>query len=144
MENKIYDVIARILHLYGNRGEISMQKLVRVIYLCDWKYSIEYQAQITNIEWKYLDTEFSNKIISAFNKGKIGKNEFSFETDYSSLDDSELRIVDLITELSLQLDTDDFMKLVYSTYPMIKKEKDVSLNLPDLAKDYRYNYEYVK
>jgi hypothetical protein len=142
--NKIFDLISRILENYEKRGEISMLKIVFLIYLCDWKYSIEKGTQITDIKWKFLDKEFSKKIISAFNKGKIQKNTFSFKSDFSHLSNNEKKIIDFISTLSMELETDDFIKLVFSTYPMIRKEKDVHLDLPVLAKDYIKNYEYVK
>ena len=144
MENRVYDIISKLLDFHKTEQGISMQKLVFLIYLCDWKNSIEIGSQISNIEWKYLDSEFSKKIITAFKKGEVGENIFSFKSDYSSLNQHELKIINFIGKLSTKLDTDDFIKLVYSTYPMIKSDKNKLLNLPDLAKDYKDNYAYIE
>lgn len=143
MKNKIHDIISKILTFYKSEKEISLQKIVFLIYLCDWKNSIEHGRQMTDIEWKYLDSEFSKKIIAAFNEVRT-REGFEFKSNYANLSETELQVIDFIGTLSLKLNTEDFIKLVFSTYPMIRKEKYKSLNLPDLAEDYKSNYAYLK
>lgn len=143
MKDKIYDLISKILSFYESKGEISMQKLAFIIYLCDWKNSMDNENQITNIKWKYIDRDFSKNIIDAFEKGQEDKNSFSFKSNYTKLSKKELETIETISKLSLKLDTDDFIKLVYSTFPMIKKERNIILDLPDLAKEYKSDYEYM-
>ena len=53
------------------------------------------------------------------------------------------KVIDWIALLSDELNTNDFLKLVYSTYPMLRRAKNIDFNLTDLANEYKSSYDYV-
>lgn len=142
-KDKIYDIMSRILSFYEKIGEISMHKLLFLVYLSDWKNSIDHGKQLTGIRWKYIDEEFSRTLIAALEKATMEPGKLYFDKSYACLKAEEIKSIDFITHLSIELDTDDFLKLVYSTFPMLQGNTDTYLDLPHLAKDYKENYSYV-
>lgn len=144
-EIKIYNLIVKILDFYDNKKEISLHKLVFIIYLCDWKNSIEYGKQITEIKWKHFQGDFADTIAKSFKIGEVSNNKFSFEnTDENIFTNEELTSIKMISDLSLKLSTEEFVKLVFSTFPMMIKEKDSVLDLPDLASQYKEEYDFLE
>ena len=49
--NKLNELIKYILATYPKMEELSKPRLVKLIYLIDWKYSIEFGKQYTDIKW---------------------------------------------------------------------------------------------
>lgn len=140
---KIYDIISIILQFHKSIGIIHTKKLVSLIYLCDWKSSIDHGKTITNIPWKYLNDNYTEHIAAAFDIGKIEMGQYNFDENFGTLTAEEIEVVNYISQLSIELKSVDFMKLVFSTFPMLTQDRYKDLNLPELASDYIENYAFV-
>ena len=47
------DVVRYILKHYPHKNELAKGRLNKMVYLCDWKSSIDNGKQLTPIEWKF-------------------------------------------------------------------------------------------
>jgi hypothetical protein len=58
------------------------------------------------------------------------------DVDYPTLSADEMRILDFVMEGSAPLNWNEFIKLVYSTYPIVSQERYAKLDLVRLAQEY--------
>src|SRR5437879_3433155 len=45
------DVIAYLLIHYPSGHQLSLTRLMRIVYLADWRSAIAYRHQLTNVQW---------------------------------------------------------------------------------------------
>lgn len=145
-------LIRYILLNYPNVLELSKPRLVKLIYLIDWKYTIEKGEQYTNIEWYYNHYgPYVNDVID-FMRGnpmifKVESYQNPFGgglTDkFSLLDKSPISMEECIKEITdqfidytYQLTWNDFINLVYSSYPIKKNVRYSKLDLKELAVEF--------
>jgi hypothetical protein len=145
------DIMAYIIVNYPHKLDLSNAKLTKMIYLSDWRHAIKYGTQISSIKWYFdnygpfvwdikdeaeKDDQFMvSELLNAYGTPKIVislKNakyipRLSREEAYS---------VDHVIETSKKLNWDQFIRLVYSTYPIISSEKYTYLDLAQKAKEY--------
>jgi hypothetical protein len=147
------DIIVYIFANYPNPLELSKARVVKMIYLADWKSAIEYGEQITTINWYYNHFgPYVQDIVDEI------KQDGRFETTWISnmfgepkeliklkenadisvvLDERIKRTLNFVIEKTHLLYWSDFISLVYSTYPIVKLPKYSSLDLIELAKEYK-------
>ncbi len=58
------------------------------------------------------------------------------DIDYPSLDEEEKKLLDFVIEKSASKNWDEFIRLVYSTYPIATQERFSELDLVELAREY--------
>jgi predicted nucleic acid-binding OB-fold protein len=58
------------------------------------------------------------------------------DVDYPSLGEEERELLDFVIEKSAQKNWDEFIRLVYSTYPIATQERFSELDLVELAREY--------
>src|SRR5690242_9497793 len=51
----VRDVLVYFFTHYPKRGDLSIARLTRMVYLADWRSAILYRKQITPLEWQYGD-----------------------------------------------------------------------------------------
>lgn len=149
---KIVDIVGYILNNYPHKSELAKARINKIIYLMDWKSSIDRGKQISDIEWIFnhygpyvddVENEIRNderlKISMTFNYYNNPKYliELTDENvNFNEPNDEEKEILDLVIEVTKKLNWDDFINAVYSTYPITHSEKGSNLNLVKLAKEY--------
>jgi hypothetical protein len=124
-----------------------------MIYLIDWKSAIDNGVQITNAEWKFDhygpyvddfvkiakdDEDIEVKNTSTYFGGK--KQLFTLSKKFTSdisISPDQKKIVDFVITATKDKHYEGFIKLVYSTYPIISNERYNDLNLVVLAEKYR-------
>ncbi len=145
-------LIRYILLNYPSVKELSKPRIVKLIYLIDWKYTTVYNKQFTDIEWYFNHYgPYVNDVIDLMkNKSEVFKVE-SFQNQYQGitdkfflLDSSEIildekikQIVDLFIDYTFKLTWTSFINLVYSTYPIKSSPKYTYLNLESLAINFK-------
>jgi len=150
---RLIDLIVYILNNYPTIEELSKPRLVKLIYLIDWKYTIDFGEQYTNIKWFYnhygpyvdevIDTMKQNNDIfevesyinfygSESNKFRVIDNNYEI-----SLNDNIKKIADLLIDYTYKLKWNEFIGLVYSTYPIKVNSKYSYLDLKELASEFR-------
>lgn len=152
------NVVYYICSLARKTG-ISLPKarLVKLVYLADWKSSVEYGCQITEVKWFYNHFgPYVNEIIELIDMSpyfvrrnyinqfgkpaeKIDLKDQSLENESLKIEltNQQLRIIDFVFSVTQNMGYNEFLKLVYSTYPIIKTEKYNELDLVGLAEEYK-------
>jgi hypothetical protein len=153
MESVILNVIKYILSAYPYKDDLSASRLTKMLYLTDWKNAIEHDAQLSRTVWHfnhygpYVD-DFVNiarkdKDIKVTNtKTMFGGNKQLLELSNKDAEavhlTKELKaIVDFVINKTKDKNYDDFIKLVYSTYPVISSSKYSDLDLVAKAREYK-------
>ncbi len=153
MKTVISNIIKYLLKEYPHKAELSASRLTKMIYLMDWKSSIDYGRQITNAQWHfdhygpYIDDFVKmakeDKDISVENtlnyyggKKQLFKISEKFEGNFD-LTKEQKEIADFVINATKQKNYEDFIQLVYSTYPVISNERYSDLDLVGSAEKYK-------
>lgn len=148
---KTIDLIRYIINEYPHKDELSKARLNKIIYLVDWKSSIDRDTKITNIDWLFNhygpyvreienlitdDDRFS--ILSTRNIYGNEKNLITLKEDknFQEPNDTEKETIDFVIDKTRKFNWKKFIELVYSTYPIISQERGTTLDLVALAREY--------
>ena len=147
----IKDICSYIISNYPHKDELSNARLTKMVYLSDWLNSLKNGEQLTNINWYYDNYgpfvwEIYNSIVEHEDlfSIKITNNLYGSEKRLVTLkkvpeiniEENQRRIIDSIIEKTQKLYWNDFIKLVYSTYPILGSEKYTHLNLVEKALEF--------
>lgn len=153
MKNVITNIVKYLLKEYPHKAELSASRLTKMIYLMDWKSSIDYGRQITDAQWHFNhygpyvddfvrvakdDKDISVENTTTYYGGK--KQLFKLSEGYKGnieLTDEQRKIADFVIDATKQKTYEDFIQLVYSTFPVISNDRYSDLDLVDLAKKYK-------
>lgn len=149
---KLGEILVYLFWKYPNPNELSKARVVKMIYLADWRSAITKGKQITSINWIYNHYGPYVNDIADYVK-KDDRFEIKSTTNYwgefkevitlkpkeftIDLDKDTISILDFVIEGTSKLYWNDFIKLVYSTYPIKISVKYTKLNLVELAKKYK-------
>jgi hypothetical protein len=150
MENTI-DILKYLFSKYPNPYELSKARVVKMVYLADWRSAITQNKQLTDIKWIYNHYgPYVDDIISLLREDKnfeitSGLNSYNQPKELIRLSgkvtynirETTKEILDFVIAKTSILYWDDFIKLVYSTYPILKEKKLNELNLVKLATEYK-------
>lgn len=153
METKISNFIKYLLKSYPYKSELSASRLTKMLYLADWKSAIEESKQLTDAEWHfnhygpYVDdfikiAKDDNDIIVFSTQTMFGghKQQIELRSDFNKdieLEDNEKKILDFVIESTKSKNYEDFIKLVYSTYPIVSSSRYNDLDLVKMAQEYK-------
>jgi hypothetical protein len=153
----IREILAYFLKHYPHAGEMSNARVTKMVYLCDWRHAIETGQQVSPIQWIFdsygpfvWDVKKTAEDEPAIFNVDRSLNYYGTPKLILSLRDKEYSPVLTQTEQAAanhviaatkNLGWDAFIKLVYSTYPIIKCDRYSSLDLPSLAHEYN---QYVR
>lgn len=147
-------LIRYILLNYPNLNELSKPRLVKLIYLIDWKFTIENGSQFTDIRWVYNHYgPYVKDVINLMKEKKAVFNVESYQNSYEGitdkftlvdkteilLDENLKKIADKFITLTYKLTWTEFINLVYSSYPIKSNLKYSTLNLEELAVEFNRN-----
>jgi hypothetical protein len=146
------DVVAYLVKHYPHKSELSKARLTKIVYLADWRSAIVQGKQITNILWEFNhygpyvddvvdiaknDPDFSlDRSINLFGSLKE-VIKASSDISYDSLTEDEIEILDFVIRSTAPKYWNEFIKLVYSTYPIVTQSRFSKLDLVELAKNYK-------
>ena len=149
------DTLAYVLKHYppSLQSELSNARVTKMIYLADWHQAIKYNRQITGINWFFdnygpfvndvkVTAEADKAIFGISNvnnmhgqpKLMLSLKDQSFEPN---VDEKAKDSLDHVIELTRKLYWDKFIKLVYSTYPIVTSDRYSELDLVKKADEYR-------
>lgn len=153
MENVIMSVIKYILSAYPYKDELSASRLTKMLYLTDWKAALEYDSQLTNTVWHfnhygpYVDDfvkmakdDADINVINTTTMFGGHKQLFELSSEFKggvTLTPQLTEIVDFVINATKDKNYEEFIKLVYSTYPVISSSKYSNLDLVKKAREYR-------
>jgi Protein of unknown function (DUF4065) len=148
----VRDVIAYLCARYPHKGDLSKARLAKMVYLADWRSALERRRQVTDVEWEFNyygpyvnDIVSSARADSAFDVQQTvnicgGPKEIvrvRSDVEYPSLTEEDTRILDIVIASVAAKSWDDFIRLVYSTYPIVTQPRFSKLNLVELAEQYK-------
>ncbi len=149
--DRLRDVVAYICRNYPYKDELSNARVTKMVYLADWRSAITRGRQLTDLEWEFsnygpyvkdviqvaeMDPAF--EVVATKNLYGTPKDLVRVADDvvYPSLTEEEKELLDFVVSSSASKNWDDFIKLVYSTYPIVTQERFSKLDLVKLAKEY--------
>jgi hypothetical protein len=150
--NKLLELIVYVYNKYPKVEELSKTRLVKLIYLIDWKYTLLTGKQFTDIKWYF--NHYGPYVEDVMNLVKQEKSIFnvdSYENRYGGHSDRITKIKPMNVELSeaimnasdfiisntKNLNWPDFISLVYSTFPVQNNSKYTYLNLESEAVEFK-------
>lgn len=153
MENITSNVMKYLLKEYPHKDELSASRLTKMIYLMDWKSAIDNGSQITNVVWhfdhygpydhdvvkiakedKYIDIENTSNYYGGIKQLFKLSSEFDGGIEITGV---QKKIADFVIFATKDKSYDAFIRLVYSTYPVISSKRCSDLSLVDMAKKYK-------
>lgn len=155
---RLLNVIYYICHHARSLGTaLPKARLVKLVYLSDWKSAVEKGCQITEVKWLYnhygpyvkeiideidrnpdfVRRNYVNQFGKPAEKIDLKDEVFDMQQYTTNLNDDERKIIEFITDITKDMGYNEFLRLVYSTYPIIKSEKYQILDLAELAKGYQ-------
>lgn len=153
METKISNLIKYLLKNYPYKAELSASRLTKMLYLADWKSSIEESKQLTPAKWHFNHYGPYVDDFIKIAKDDDDINIFSTQTMYGGhkqqvelrddfdgkvvVQEFEKKILDFVIESTKSKNYEDFIKLVYSTYPVVSSSRYNDLDLVKMAQEYR-------
>lgn len=150
--SKLLELVKYIYSKYPRVEELSKTRLVKMVYLVDWKYTLLTGHQFTNIKWYFnhygpyvedvmamIKNEPSTfKVDSYVNPYGSISDKISVVSQYDiDLDDIAKVSADFIIGNTSKMNWDQFISLVYSTFPIKNSSKYTYLNLDLDAKIFK-------
>ncbi|SDU02515.1 Panacea domain-containing protein [Geopseudomonas guangdongensis] len=151
MTDKLLDIVKYILLNYPYPDDMSASRITKMVYLADWKEAISHGRQITNIKWFFnhhgpynddilqaaaRDKDIKVTVKSNAYGGKKTHIEILDRSQEVELSEGSSQTIDFVIEATKKKSYTEFIKLVYSTYPVISSEKYRSLDLVRKAEEY--------
>lgn len=150
--DKLKEIIAYILKKYPHKEEMSNARVTKIIYLSDWHQAIKFNRQITQINWKFDNygpyvhdvSETVKKYNDFFNiigtHNIFGGKKIIFTLKNGNyiphISQEEQESLDYIISATAHLTWDEFIRVVYSTYPIMTTERYSYINLIEKASQY--------
>ncbi len=147
---KLREIIRYICDHYPYQNELSKARLTKLVYLADWKFSLKHDRQLTNITWyfnhygPYVEDVFDEasndpnleirRDITIFGDPKTIINSKKKSKKYE-LTREEIEILNEVIAETKSLYWDQFIDLVYSTFPVKTQDKFSTLDLVKSAKE---------
>ncbi|MBW0282253.1 hypothetical protein ATN38_00320 [Rhodococcus sp. FH8] len=151
-ERKVELMLAYLCENYPHKHELSKARITKMLYLADWRSSITIGHQLSSISWKfnhygpYVDdtrdiADRSTLLAVEETENMYGRPKTLIArsgqpVDFESLTEVERKILDHVINSTEDLYWNDFIALVYKTYPVANSERGTVLDLPSLAKAY--------
>ena len=150
---QLRDVMAYFCVNYPYTEELSKARLTKMIYLADWRSAITRGHQLTDVRWEFSyhgpyvkdiidlarqDPDFEvSRIENVYGDLKEVISVKDNEIDYPSLTAEDREVLEYVIETTAPKFWEPFMKLIYSTYPIVSRPRFAKLNLVELAEEYR-------
>ncbi len=147
------DILYYTIANYPELSHLSKARVTKLVYLADWKHSIDQGRQISSIHWffdnygpfvddvyetikKHQDLFKIDQTSTRFGNPKVA---FSLrgENYDPQLPDTAKKAIEHVIANTNRLSFEAFIKLVYSTYPIVSSDKYSMLDLPSQAREYR-------
>jgi len=107
----------------------TVTRILKLIYLIDWIYSLHFDRTFTGQTWKYhYYGPFSRKIYEKI-KAELNKPLSEMSKNFSNISNSEVvdTIINKVVDRYGKYNFDDLIEIVYATPPMRRAQKGESL-----------------
>ena len=145
-------IVVHVLKHWAEQGSMLESRLAKLLYVADWRSVLETDEGVTGVAWRLQDgapyspqlrqvierTRYLKLIPPITSLGETGPR-VSLEDGAPGLEVSvyERRVFGYVGRLLNEISWDEFIGLVYSTYPMVYNNGSVGqMDLLDLKKRY--------
>ena len=150
--NTLIDIVKYLYLHYPYHGELSKARVVKMIYLADWRSCLVRESQITGIHWYFNHYgPYVSAIVDAIRQDEdfiiqSSTNVFGDTKEVVvlknpqcqiSVSDEVRSILDFVIDKTSKLNWGDFINLVYSTYPVVTQPRYSYFDLVKLSKEYK-------
>lgn len=155
-EPTLKDVVAYLCDNYPRSEDLSNARITKMVYLADWKSAIERARQLTGLTWEFNHYgPYVPDVVRMARKEEgftveTGRNAYGEPRDlirhmpeaadntsnYPSLAAEDRKLLDFVINSVKDKNFQEFIKLVYSTYPIVTSDRYSKLDLVPLARDY--------
>jgi hypothetical protein len=143
-------LLAYLCQAYPRPHELSVSRLMKLLYLAEWKTAIRDHRRLTQLRWRFDGMgPHADDVVTLL----VEHDLFRIRRRPAAgglLDVVELRpdsvslppagndriILDFVVDSVRDLEWQDLLRLVYSTYPILSSERYSELDLVALAKEY--------
>ena len=154
MKMNLSDLVRYIVKNYPDSNMLSKARLNKLIYLIDWKSSIDHNDQISDINWIFnhygpyvndietrllFDERFNIEHTINYYGSEKSIIKLKDDRDFMEPNEKQKMIIDLVIEITKKMNWSNFINTVYSTYPIKVSEKGETLDLVKLANEYKQN-----
>lgn len=147
----IEDIMDYLCRNYPHQQELSKARLTKMIYLADWKFALGHNRQMTSINWVF--NHYGPYVDDIINVAKLNE-KFTVSQDvncygaikevistnrvshFLNISADEKNTLDFVIQATASLNWDQFINLVYSTYPIASGNKHEQLDLMSCARKY--------
>lgn len=149
--NKLREIVRFLVAHYPHKKELSKARLTKMVYIADWKCALTYGYQLTNIRWQFnhygpyvdevIDAAYEDPEIDVvsttnmYGHPKVLINSRLHHNDFT-LSQGEINILRHVIDETVNMFWDEFIKYVYSSYPIASQNRYSELDLPKLAQQY--------
>jgi hypothetical protein len=129
--------------------QLDYDLLEVMLYLADWKSTLEQNAPITELDWyNGAHGPFAPRLRTILHDSMIlglpGEHvvlhvspRLSESSAWEDLDKTDIHVLQHVLSTVKRLRGNNLSRLVYSTYPMLSAPSRSTLNLSEIAKDYK-------
>ena len=151
--HNLTEVLACITSQYPKPSDLSNARLTKLVYLSDWHHVLMHGVPISSINWYFdnygpfvwdiKEAVVANpslfEMVQTRNVFGSDKTEIHFRCDASPcrLSESAMASITFVIEKTKSLSWSDFIRLVYSTYPVSSSPRYTFLNLTEKAREYK-------
>ena len=155
-DTRLRDVVAYLCDNYPNPEQLSNARLTKMVYLADWKNAIERGEQLTDLSWEFsYYGPYVPEVVRLARSDdgftvEEGENSLGERRElvrrvpgaaegeaYASLASEDKKLLNFVIGSVKDKRFSEFVKLVYSTYPIVTQERHSRLDLGALAEEYR-------
>ena len=155
---ELIDVVTYLCQQYPSKHDLSNARLTKLTYLADWRSALTRGHQMTGIRWifdQFGPFVYDVKDVAIYDPDFVVEDTINMygapktlirlvnDRPSPSLSAEDHEILDWVIETSAKKTWNDFIRLVYSTYPIMSQERGTELDLAALAEEYR-SEEFVE
>lgn len=149
----IKDIVFYLLKVYPHKRELSNARVTKMLYLADWRACLTMDRQLSPVHWYFNNygpyvADVRTEVLAhpdlfhvedTSNWFGSSKTIFAIrDREYEpQLQDADMAVLDHVISKTEGLTWDGFIRLVYSTYPILQSERYSTLELTTLAREYR-------
>lgn len=151
-EELLARLVKYVLKNYPYKSELSSSRLTKIMYLADWKSAIDNSAQLTSVKWHFdhygpyvddivesikYDPQVNIESSSNIYGGK--KTLIRLKGDFIefAINEKQKNTLDFVMQATKDKNYSEFIKLVYSTYPVVTGSRYSDFDLVALANNYK-------
>jgi hypothetical protein len=151
MEN-IINIITQLYIKYPNSNQLSYSRVMKLLYLIEWKYSITEFERISKTDWlltehgplynklpHILEESDNFDIITKFDKNNKQQLiiKFNLSTEIPTISEKSNKIIDFVIEHCKILEWSELNNIVNSTYGIMNSSLNHIIEIENLAKEYK-------